>query len=142
MAINPNLFQFDDGRFIDLSGASGLGVKEAGVEQNRLRRAGIMQQNMAQQMDPARSSFGPLKGLHEGLGLGPNPQWDGYFGALQGKENADESQGGNFRFGRGSWGNPKTERLYKPTWDPRFQESALEGLQRGYTPPRFNRSFR
>lgn len=103
MPLNPNLFMYDDGRLEDTSGQSGLGLQMMGQEQNRLRRAQIMEQNRARQTQPYMG--GPLKGLMDGLGLGPNPMWDGYFGAMQGKENAIAAQGGKTNIDmRGSWG--------------------------------------
>lgn len=123
--INPNLFMYDDGRMEDTTGHDGLGIQMMGVEQNRLRRAKVMEQNREQQMQ--QRGFGPLRGLHDGLGLGPNPAWDGFFGAMQGKENAIQAQGGKFNFDERSFGKTKTEPLYNPMWDINQGQSSAVG---------------
>lgn len=123
--INPNLFQYDDGTYEDLSTQSGLGVGLAGQEQNRQRRASVMDQNWQQMMQPGQ--VGPLKGLMSGLGLGGNTAWDGFFGAMQGKENAVASQGGNLDVDVNSIGNWKQEPLYNPMWDITKGEKSAVG---------------
>ncbi len=100
--INPNLFMYDDGRIEDASDQTGLGIQMMGREQNRQRRASEQEKNWQRMMQPG--SFGPLQGLNSGLGLGGSPGWDGYFGAMQGKENAAALQGGQMDFDLGSWG--------------------------------------
>lgn len=104
---------YDDGRVEDTSGHSGLDVMLMGQEQNRLRREQVMQQNRERQMQP-NPGYGPLKGLMDGLGHGPNPMWDGYFGAMQGKENAIAAQGGKSKIDiAGSWGPQRSSATFQ-----------------------------
>lgn len=118
---------YDDGTSEDLSTQGGLGTVLAGREQNRQRRAAIMEQNAQRLMQPGQG-FGPLQGLMSGTGLGGSPQWDALFGALQGKENAVEAQGGNFRYDpRQGVGTLKREALYTPMWDITKGEQSAVG---------------
>ncbi len=123
--INPNLFRYDDGREEDVTDQTGLGIQMMGREQNRQRRAGVQEQNWQHMMQPGSS--GPLRGLSYGLGLGGSPGWDGYFGAMQGKENAAAAQGGQFDFDLGSWG-PQENSL---SWSTRLKNGpdVMEGLR-------------
>lgn len=123
--INPNLFMYDDGTTEDLSTQSGLGVGLAGQEQIRQRRARMMDENSRNRMTGV--PFGPLKGLYDGMGLGGSSAWDGFFGAMQGKENAVQAQGGNFNFDETSFGNWKQEPLYRPMWDATQGQTSAVG---------------
>lgn len=113
--LNPNLFMYDDGRVEDTAGHSGLGVMLMGQEQIRQRRAREAQQNaenFSNQVANGGFGFGPLKGLSSSPNLGPLPDagWDGYFGALQGKENAVRARGGKSNIDMaGSWGPQKSQ---------------------------------
>jgi hypothetical protein len=131
--MNPNWLQYDDGRWEDTEGQSGLGVNLMGRQQNALRRAALLEHNTAQMMAPGQ--MGPLRGLMHGSGLGGSPEWDGYFGAMQGKENAVRAQGGRIGIDMaGSWGPQRSGISWRansqaPELD---NELALNGLRRGY----------
>ncbi len=131
--MRPNLFQYDDGQWEDTEGQSGLGVNLMGRENVRQRRAQLLDQNTAAMMAPGQQ--GPLKGLMYGMGLGGSPEWDGYFGAMQGKENAVGSQGGRIGIDmRGSWGPQRSAMSWRANSNaPELDnELALNGLRRGY----------
>lgn len=129
---------FDDGRYEDVSNQSGLGMQMLGREQIRQRRAADMQRRSAEMMNPQMGSFGPLKGLMSGANLGPLPDqgWDGYFGAMQGKENAVQAQGGRIGIDMlGSWGPQRSQVSWTTNrpHDGRLDEQlAMHGLRRGY----------
>ena len=123
--INPNLFRYDDGVTEDTTGQTGLGIQMMGREQNRQRRAAVQEQNWNQMMQPGQ--FGPLRGLSYGLGLGGSPGWDGYFGAMQGKENAAAAQGGQFDLDLGSWGPQETS--YSWSTQKRMTPEVINGLR-------------
>lgn len=92
---NLNLLVLDDGQQINAE--PGLGMQLVGQEQIRQRRA----------VDEAqRRETNPFPSFGGSFSL-PNPMWDGYFGLLQGKENAAQQQGRGFRFDVDSWGNDK-----------------------------------
>jgi hypothetical protein len=104
--INPNLFQFDDSAWANTDAMSGLGLGFAGQEQIRQRRAGL-----ADDWWNTRGSsmgFGPMSSPFAGAAPGvlPSASWDAYFGALQGKENAVGSQGGDLNVNFRRWGRP------------------------------------
>jgi len=137
--MNPNMFMYDDGRMEDTSQLSPMGIRAMGHEQNRQRRNAIMQENMQRQMQPGQA--GPLKGLFDGLGLGGSPEWDAMFGAMQGKENAVQAQGGKFKYDpRRGLGTTKAENMYNPTWNPAQNQSSAVGGQ--FQDKYGNKSFR
>jgi hypothetical protein len=121
--INPNMFMYDDGRAEDAGQQTGLGIQMMGREQNRQRRAAEQEKNWQRMMQPGQ---GPLVGLSHGLGLGGSPGWDGYFGAMQGKENAAAAQGGQMDFDLNSWGPQESS----VSWDKRFRTPVtIQGLK-------------
>lgn len=124
----PTLFLGDDGRLLDTEDYSPLGLAQLGEEQEGLRRRNMYQQNWENLMQRPQGPIGPLKSPGEGFGLtGPlgKDQWSGYYGLMQGKENAARMQGYGFR--ADSPGTYKRESLYRPTWNPLEGQSSAVG---------------
>ena len=126
-ALSPFISLMDDGSQIDTQTASGQGIMNAGIEQNRLRRNQIMDQNSQHQ-----TGFGPLKGLMSGLGLGGSPSWDGFFGAMQMRENTAADNGKRFNVGWRGFGqrpdpNSTTWQEGQQAIDPRLRGFVMRG---------------
>lgn len=126
---NPNLFLGDDGRLIDTSDYPGASLQQLGEEQDMRRRQAMYWKNWDNAFETNKArSVGPLKSPGEGFGLtGPlgKDQWSGFYGLMQGKENAAKMQGYGFQGAHP--GTYKREALYQPTWNPLEGQSSAVG---------------
>ena len=100
---NPNLLVLDDGSLTDTRGLPGLALKFLGQEQERQRQANM--ESEGREQDPYYGLWSSPASKF--AASNPMPGWGGYFGLLQGKENAANAQGRNFKFDLNSWGNDK-----------------------------------
>lgn len=100
---NPNLLVLDDGQEFDTTGLPGLALKHLGRQQEIQRKSN---------MDAEGREANPFYGLWGNPASNfasdnPMPGFGGYFGILQGKENAAAQAGKRFKFDLSSWGNDK-----------------------------------
>ncbi len=91
-----NSLLLDDGRQFEADPSmSGLGAKEIGIEQNRLRRAEVDADDFAHNYGGG-NMFGPGRFRNNLL---RDPSADGFFGLMQAKENAAAMGGMKFKPG-------------------------------------------
>ena len=111
-----NRLVLDDGQAFDARQVSPHGLKSVGVEQNRLRREQVSQEDFDY-------NYGAERGFGPGRSLSPLPDasTDALFGLLQAKENAANVAGKRFRVNP----NAATENPTRMTADP-YQMSTAD----------------